>query len=988
MAIIQAPFFLGGATGSGYTIENSIMLDGGADYLVRDPFTAGDRKTFTFSCWLKRSAISGQGGTTGNNIFGGDRTSTFSDRIMFGSADDGNDQLETSYHDGSSGLVKTSALYRDPTAWMNIVWVVDTTQSTDTNRVKVYVNGSLVTFNSPSYPAEDYLTAINNTENQVIGARPGNVAQQHFGGYMAEVILLDGTAESDASKFGKLDSNGVWVPVEPSGLTFGTNGYHLKFDSSSLLGKSSNSTTNPTSSFLGSNVQSGAASTHTVSDATLGAAASNRSIVIAAGGARSNAGDRTATCTVGGAAATEIVRSFSGKPNCLYFFIIDVPTGTEADIVVSYSGGNNNMDASGIAWWRVLDAGQPISINTANADGWSSINTSTIGQTNDVALYALFDSGSITGFNWSDATERADHPNITGGSSTLYGFTAADYTFDSAESHTETVSAASGTGNETSYAAITLSNNNSFETNSITAANQVEDTCTDSADDDIGNYCTWNPVCAFPSAKVTLSDGNTQATITPDGAIIATQFFDITDSDGFYWETKFTSNVSNAEHVGIGQQTVPLNNTNYLNNGIATYLSDGGADHTSSARYSGGTFPTYTDGDTISVAVKGGAIWFAKNGSWINSATASEIAAGTTTNAVFTSMTGMWTSMVRGHSGSACVSTTNWGASAFTYTPPTGLKRLMTADRSAPTVKDPDDGFALITLEDGNTIEASLATARSGWGSFIDVFFRETDGQDKEVRFSDDSGNSMHFNTNTAAGSEQTLSSGVNYSAFSWRVGTAYGCYTAEISHTSGATTNQAHGLGSGAKSAVAKRSDSTGDWYVSHPNMSSANIRFNVQEATTSELVTVDGTNVTLNSSFATGTYRVIVWEQIEGFSAFTGYDHNGSTTDGPYIDLGGSASLIAWRNIDSSNYNDFFSTFPSYTSNGNGNPTDVRYNWGNQEKGYTGITIGDVTANGYKMRPSSGGAFGKDAGDPMLVWAWGLRPFGGSGVAQGRAR
>jgi len=104
--------------------------------------------------------------------------------------------------------------------------------------------------------------------------------------------------------------------------------------------------------------------------------------------------------------------------------------------------------------------------------------------------------------------------------------------------------------------------------------------------------------------------------------------------------------------------------------------------------------------------------------------------------------------------------------------------------------------------------------------------------------------------------------------------------------------------------------------------------------------------------------------------------------------LNFGGSASLVAWRNIDSSNSNDFFSTFPSYTSNGNGNPTDVRYNWSNQEKGYTGITIGDVTANGYKMRPSSGGAFGTGTDDPMLVWAWGLRPFGGDGVAQARSR
>ena len=98
----------------------------------------------------------------------------------------------------------------------------------------------------------------------------------------------------------------------------------------------------------------------------------------------------------------------------------------------------------------------------------------------------------------------------------------------------------------------------------------------------------------------------------------------VTDSDGFYWETKFTSNISNAEHVGIGQATVPLHNTSYRDNGIATYLSDGGSEGTASGslgttgnRASGGTHDTWqTNNDIISVAVKGGAIWFAKNNVW------------------------------------------------------------------------------------------------------------------------------------------------------------------------------------------------------------------------------------------------------------------------------------------------------------------------------------------------------------------------------------
>jgi len=241
----------------------------------------------------------------------------------------------------------------------------------------------------------------------------------------------------------------------------------------------------------------------------------------------------------------------------------------------------------------------------------------------------------------------------------------------------------------------------------------VNDTLTDKASDNFGNYCTWNFVGGFPSAKVSLSNGNTTATVTPDGAILANQFFDVTDSDGFYWETKFTSNISNAEHVGIGQATVPLHNTSYRDNGIATYLSDGGSEGTASGslgttgnRASGGTHDTWqTNNDIISVAVKGGAIWFAKNNVWqdganggASSATVlSEINAGTTTNAFFTGLTGLWAPMVRGHSGSATPSTTNWGATAFTYTPPTNMKRLMTANLPAPTVTKPDDYFNTLT---------------------------------------------------------------------------------------------------------------------------------------------------------------------------------------------------------------------------------------------------------------------------------------------------
>ena len=1015
-------------SGAGYTIENAIYLDGSADYLNFTPFTTGSKQDFTISFWMKlvnpdfssTSYVLSAGDGTGNEEFAVAFLNSEILRIF--SVSSGSTYQNFDY--------RTSQVFRDPTAWQNWVITFDHNNGTVGDILRLFINGSEITsFSTETHPVSGEIAYWTDAVAHNIGrtVQGSNYAPM----YLAEFISLDGTSVTDATDFGEYDDNDVWIPKDPSGLSFGTNGYHLKFDESTLLGKSSNSTTTPTVSFLGSNVQS-SVSTHTVPDATLGAAASNRSIVIAAGGARADGGTRTATCTVGGSAATEIVRSFSGKPNCLYFFIIDVPTGTEADIVVSYSGGNNTMEAAGIAWWRVLDAGQPISISTANADGWSSIPITNIGQDGDVTIYGLFDSGSATGFNWSDATERADHPNITNGSSTLYGFTAADYAYSSGESHTETVSTASGSGNETSYAAITLSNNNTFTTNSIAAANQVTDTCTDSADDDIGNYCTWNPICAFPSGNVSLSNGNTQAVITADGAILANQFFDVTDSDGFYWETKVTANIGNATHIGIGQQTVPLNNTSYLNNGIASYLNDGGADHTSSDRHSSGTFPTYTNNDVIGVAVKGGAIWFSKNNTWINSATASEIAAGTTTNAVFTGLTGMWTPMVREHNGTNTTSTTNWGATSFAYTPPTGLKRLMTADRSAPTVTNSGNFFNTV-LYTGNGSSRTI----SGVGFQPDwVWIKDRPAGENHYSFDAVRGaeKRVHQNLTDAEGTESTAltgfasdgftlgngSAGANtssrtYVAWCWKAGgsgssnsdgdiastvsvASHGGFSiVKYDPGSGGSPGDTvgHGLSRTPNYIILKALENVGDtnWSVGSDDIGwTNNIFLNLNNARSAGSGawnnTAPGSSVfTIGSDTDNNTaYIAYCFAKTPGLIACGKYAGNNST-DGPFVqvDDGGSGFKPAWIMIK------------NITSAGNWFIYDNQRNTHNVVNAYliadgadTEATSGpvqlDFTANGFKLRSTNDGTNGSS--DTYVYLAFSENPFGGSGVAQAKAR
>ena len=134
-------------------------------------------------------------------------------------------------------LIKTSASFRDVSAWYHIVVAVDTTQATASNRIKLYVNGSQITaFDSSTYPSQNTDMQINTTSYTThIGKRNNNSA--YFDGYMAEVVFIDGQ-QLDPTSFGEFDADtGIWKPINVSGLTFGTNGFYLPFENSAALGQ-------------------------------------------------------------------------------------------------------------------------------------------------------------------------------------------------------------------------------------------------------------------------------------------------------------------------------------------------------------------------------------------------------------------------------------------------------------------------------------------------------------------------------------------------------------------------------------------------------------------------------------------------------------------------------------------------------------------------------------------------------------------------------
>ncbi len=209
----------------GYEVSNSLRFNDGDNPLLTRTHSDTNHRTFTFSCWVKRSAL----GTGNQRLFSTDDEASDDFRIRFTSAD----ILHVS--DNQSGTAyefDTNRKFRDISAWYNIVVAWDTTQGTNTNRVKIYVNGVQETsFSTASYPTQNHDTLVNqNTSHEVGGSiydSDGTGARQSFDGYMSEVHFVDGSQLAPTS-FGEFDDNGVWIPKKYSG-SYGTNGFFLEF---------------------------------------------------------------------------------------------------------------------------------------------------------------------------------------------------------------------------------------------------------------------------------------------------------------------------------------------------------------------------------------------------------------------------------------------------------------------------------------------------------------------------------------------------------------------------------------------------------------------------------------------------------------------------------------------------------------------------------------------------------------------------------------
>jgi len=225
------PLVLGGssAAAGAYSIDNSCRFnDDDGSVLIRNPFgTPTDRDKWTFSCWYKLAKVGEQG------VFFGDIDSSNYTNIQFGST--GKLELYNHLSGSQSANIKTSRLFKDFSAWYHIVIVWDSGNVTEGDRVIFYINGVRETsLSTETYPAQDANSAINAADAHEVGAKLGGYT---FDGYMAEVVFIDGQALTPTS-FGEFDEDSptIFKPINVSGLTFGTNGFHLDFEDSAALG--------------------------------------------------------------------------------------------------------------------------------------------------------------------------------------------------------------------------------------------------------------------------------------------------------------------------------------------------------------------------------------------------------------------------------------------------------------------------------------------------------------------------------------------------------------------------------------------------------------------------------------------------------------------------------------------------------------------------------------------------------------------------------
>ena len=248
MPINKDFYMLAGSSGqsTGYEIDQSIRFarvsNTSGNYMQRDFGSAGDRTSWTWSCWFKLGSLNNF--TPGSNLYyqflACDNAKNDSNRGSFHIIADTSvaSAIAFQFQGHSTSFIRTNRQFRDPSAWMHLVLVWDSDNAIPSERTRLYINGTRETdFAGSSNPTSGQEIGINLGEIHRLGISyniSGAAVNYPFDGYMADIHFLDGYSYGP-EYFGEFDDYDNWIPKEYTG-SYGSNGFKIDGRDSSDLG--------------------------------------------------------------------------------------------------------------------------------------------------------------------------------------------------------------------------------------------------------------------------------------------------------------------------------------------------------------------------------------------------------------------------------------------------------------------------------------------------------------------------------------------------------------------------------------------------------------------------------------------------------------------------------------------------------------------------------------------------------------------------------
>ena len=752
MALLQTG--LAKSLAEDYTIDQSLRFER-ADpaYLSRTPGSAGSLTTWTWSGWVKRGDI-----TNANTLFGwvnitGGGSLNQQHIIVLRNDETISQEM---YNAPSVGYVyqkKSEAVLRDPSAWYHIVSVFDSTNSTEEDRSRLYINGERVTaWSVDDDPAEDLDGYINTTVEHGIGAGlpyDTSASGEQFSGLLAEVYFIDGQA-LDADDFGETDTTtNQWKPIDAvDDLTFGTNGFYQKYGTTTA-----NTTFTDVSSYghtitaNGGMVNSAAQVKYGSSSALFGGDGSGDYLEIADSSAFDlGTGDFTLEAWVyptsdGSYRKIFVSGGWGVGPDGEYDYIIDKTDGGALRIQLYDDDAAPYVSTTGTmtlnAWNHVaaVRSGTTVSLyidGTASGTmtgSWDLVSHGNpqIGIQTDVSATTQMWDGYIAGVRISNSARYTG--NFTPSTGPYTSDANTMFLLDTWDG---------GLGEDSS------GNNNTFAVTNLVATDQMKDSPTN-------NFSTLNPLNGNLSDGTYFSEGNLESY---DGAGWAGSSTIEPESGKWYAEFLVQSTSAGS---GANESVVGIVFDSWLEADRGEYpgsQTDQYGYYRSGQKVHNGSFSSYGDayvaGDIIGVALDltNDNLYFSKNNAWQNSGDPTSGATGT--GALSLVADKQWAFALGTAGGAARTDwNSNFGADSsfagnetaqgnqdsngigdFYYEPPTDFLALCTSNLDAPSIKKPGDNFNTILYDDG-------AGAKTGVGFQPDLVWVKSRGSDYDQKWTD-----------------------------------------------------------------------------------------------------------------------------------------------------------------------------------------------------------------------------------------------------------